>query len=99
MSRNIILLYFCYLCNIFVYSNFWFFKGMFILEVLDICFVFYYWFILISVRVNFFFLFNFVNENYFFFRNNFDDLVVFFWYMYLYIINVLKENFYIWDIN
>lgn len=93
------MLYFCYLCNIFVYSNFWFFKGMFILEVLDICFVFYYWLILISVRVNFFFLFNFVNENYFFFRNNFDDLVVFFWYMYLYIINVLKENFYIWDIN
>lgn len=72
---------------------------MFILEVLDICFVFYYWLILISVRVNFFFLFNFVNENYFFFLNNFDDLVVFFWYMYLYIINVLKENFYIWDIN
>lgn len=66
---------------------------MFILEVLDICFVFYYWLILISVRVNFFFLFNFVNENYFFFRNNFDDLVVFVWYMYLYIINVLKEIF------
>lgn len=93
------MLYFCYLCNIFVYSNFWFFKGMFILEVLDICFVFYYWLILISDWVNFFFLFNFVNENYFFFRNNFDDLVVFVWYMYLYIINVLKENFYIWDIN
>lgn len=69
------------------------------LEALDICPVLYHWPILISVRANSLSLFNFVNENYFFLRNNFDDLAAFLWYMHLYITNVLKENFYIWDIN
>lgn len=62
------------------------------LEALDICPVLYHWPILISVRANSLSLNNFVNENYFFLQNNFDDLAAFLWYMHLYITNVLKET-------